>query len=276
MGFPVDSGGPVGEGIGRSGKVYSGRVLVVEDILVNREVMAGMLRGLDVAFDVVDNGEDALGLVESRIYSLVFMDVQMPVMDGLQTTRRIREMEKRLGWPRMPVIALTALVIGGDCRECREAGMDDLLEKPVMRKSLREKLRRWEVGSIFVEASASTVDAVKGIVDEGALAQLKELLASVPGRYRMVLERYLESAHTLLREMGLHLDAGHAEGVYRAAHQLKSQSGSVGVMALSTLCSRIEVLGRQGQLGEVADLLAQSLLVLSQAEPVLQQEISRS
>ncbi len=117
------------------------RILLVEDNEVNQEVALGMLQKLGYEADVAPNGMDALEALESSEYDLVLMDCQMPVLDGYETTARIRNGENGEG--RLPVIALTANAMKGDAEKCLKAGMDGYLAKPIELEALAEKLLEW-------------------------------------------------------------------------------------------------------------------------------------
>lgn len=123
----------------------SARALVVEDNPVNQRVASALMNRLGFETDAVSNGRDALERYCSGQfnYEVVLMDCQMPIMDGYEATRSMRDWESRTGHPRVPIIALTADVLPGTQAACREAGMDDYLAKPVRKEQLRTILSRW-------------------------------------------------------------------------------------------------------------------------------------
>jgi PAS domain S-box-containing protein len=130
------------------------RLLLVEDNAVNRELVGALLSGFDVEIEAAVNGAEALEAFGRARYDLILMDVQMPVMDGLTATRRIRA----LGTPealRIPIIAMTANVLPDQVLGCREAGMNDHLGKPIDPASLLDALGRWSQGDA-AEAMALT------------------------------------------------------------------------------------------------------------------------
>ncbi|MBZ5741343.1 hybrid sensor histidine kinase/response regulator [Nocardioides mangrovi] len=118
-----------------------GRVLVVEDGEINQLVAEGIVRALGYEVDLAEDGAAGLAAMAVRDYDLVFMDVQMPVMDGFAATREIRRREA--GGRRTPVIAMTASAIDGDRERCLEAGMDDYVSKPISRTAVSAALDRW-------------------------------------------------------------------------------------------------------------------------------------
>ncbi|UJX41853.1 response regulator [Desulfovibrio sp. JY] len=114
------------------------RVLVVEDDKVNRLAAKGLLEKMGCVVELAGDGEQAVAAVARERFDCVFMDIQMPVLSGLEATRRIR----RAGHVDLPIVAMTAYAMGGDREKCRAAGMDDYIAKPVERKSLERVLTR--------------------------------------------------------------------------------------------------------------------------------------
>ena len=122
----------------------SGRVLVAEDNPENQKVILGMLHKLGVAVDMVENGQHALDTVEHGApYDLILMDLHMPVFSGYEVTRQIRQWESKLARPNLPIVALTADAFTEDRMHCKEAGMDDVLTKPIELSALHAMLSRW-------------------------------------------------------------------------------------------------------------------------------------
>jgi two-component system sensor histidine kinase/response regulator len=130
-------------------------VLLAEDNVVNQKVACRVLEKLGYRVDVAADGQAALEAWRSGRYHLILMDCQMPVMDGYETTRRIRELEA--GRKHIPIIALTAHAMKGADDECRAAGMDDYLSKPIDREQLEKSLHRWlnaDGGTVSEEKAA--------------------------------------------------------------------------------------------------------------------------
>lgn len=118
-------------------------ILLVEDNLTNQKVAQIMLKKLGCEVTTVANGKQALTALAQHRYDLIFMDCQMPEMDGFEATMRIREREKHSGAPRTPIIALTANAMQGDSQRCQAVGMDGYLSKPVKLQDLKGTLTRW-------------------------------------------------------------------------------------------------------------------------------------
>jgi len=119
------------------------KLLVVEDNLVNQQVARGRLEKLGYEVHVAENGAAALEMLDQSCYDLIFMDCQMPVLDGYQATRRIRESEKEAAIRRIPIVAMTAHAMAGDRDQCIQAGMDDYVAKPFRTEQLKAILARW-------------------------------------------------------------------------------------------------------------------------------------
>ncbi|MCW5619695.1 MAG: response regulator [Burkholderiales bacterium] len=122
---------------------FSGKILVAEDNEVNQLVARAMLRSLGLDCDVCPDGESAVHAWSEGSYDAILMDCQMPNVDGFEAAGRIRALESERGGGRIPIIALTANVVGGVREACAAAGMDDYLSKPYTEHALAEALRRW-------------------------------------------------------------------------------------------------------------------------------------
>ncbi|MCP4023739.1 MAG: response regulator, partial [Desulfobacteraceae bacterium] len=127
-------------------KKYSASILLVEDNIVNQKMTKLMLSKAGYSIDVADNGKVALEkyTTDPEGYDLIFMDINMPVMDGLEATRRIRayEVEQEIK-RKVPILALTANVLDNFKKRCLESGMDDFLVKPIKREIVFQSLKQW-------------------------------------------------------------------------------------------------------------------------------------
>jgi CheY-like chemotaxis protein len=123
----------------------AGTILVVEDNRINQKVLSHQLINLGYAIEVAENGEEAVAKVKNRHYDLIFMDVQMPIMDGFQATRQIRSLEEHSS--STPIVAVTANAFQSEREKCFSFGMNDYLTKPVDRDRLKEALQRWTKGT---------------------------------------------------------------------------------------------------------------------------------
>ena len=208
-------------------------VLVVEDNLVSQRVVAAMLAKLGHAVEVASHGREALACVQRCRPALVLMDCQMPVMDGFEATRAIREGEQG-GASRLTVVAMTAFAMDGDRERCIAAGMDDYLAKPMAIDTLAASLARWLGGS----AAAPVTSADEGPVSLTLLHELKDELG--PGELAELLAVLRRQAPEALAEMRGRLAAGDLEAVARVAHGLCGAAGNLGAQRLSRELRAIE------------------------------------
>jgi signal transduction histidine kinase/ActR/RegA family two-component response regulator len=119
------------------------KILVVEDSLVNQEVVKDFLEAIDCQIVIAANGQEAINFTENQEYDLILMDCQMPIVDGFEATRRIREREKEKRCGRTPIIALTANAYESDREKCLDVGMDDFLSKPFAMVDFEKTVTKW-------------------------------------------------------------------------------------------------------------------------------------
>jgi len=230
------------------------RVLVAEDNITNQKVALGILRKLGCSADAVANGLEAVKLLESVPYDVVFMDVQMPEMDGLEATAVIRAREKSSG-RRTPIIAMTAHAFAADRELCLAAGMDDYISKPVSPEVLAGKLGKWPVSGRRTEFAAPGRPAA-GPAPALDLAGLLERVMGEEEIAREVLGVFAEDLPAQLAAVRLSLRAGDATAVRAGGHKLKGSAGNVGAEGLRELAARLEQAGAGGNLAEAGALLA--------------------
>jgi CheY-like chemotaxis protein len=238
------------------------RILVAEDSMVNQRVALLLLDRLGYRADVAGNGREALEALERQPYDLVFMDVQMPEMDGLEATRRIRERWPEADRPR--IVAMTANAMVGDREACLAAGMDDYLSKPIHIEELRKAVRRCrprQRESVPAEVfDLAVLERLRDTFGEGGSDVIAELIAT-----------FLEESPRLLATAATSLSAGQAEELCRAAHSLKGGAASLGATALAAQARALEAAARNGDLDRAAALMPQVEAAYEEARPPLQE-----
>lgn len=122
-------------------------VLLAEDNTFNQKVAVAMLKRLGLTVDIANNGQEVLEKLSGTQYALIFMDVQMPIMDGFTATAKIRDHEQQSGQQRIPIVAMTAHGSPEDRNNCLQSGMDDYVSKPFKIDTLKEVLTRWHLTS---------------------------------------------------------------------------------------------------------------------------------
>jgi len=214
------------------------RVLVVEDNPTNQLLVQEQLARLGVPATLVETGEEAVAeLQPGHPYALVLMDWQLPGIDGLEATRQARALEPE--GTHTPIVAMTASAMPADAQKCRDAGMDDLLAKPVGLDGLATSVQRWAGGGApRTEDDRSTV-APGARIDPAALDELAEDLGGT-GPVRSIVQTYLTE---LARRRAAVEDAasqGAADALRGAAHSLKATSATLGAVAVDALARELE------------------------------------
>jgi signal transduction histidine kinase/CheY-like chemotaxis protein len=225
------------------------RVLVADDGAVNREVATAALSRLGAAVHTVENGAHAIAAVRDGAFDMVLMDGSMPDIDGFAAARTIREQELREGRARLPIVALTAHVIGKAADAWRDAGMDDIVHKPFTLAQLGACLQRlfpaWSApGSDAIIAGAEATGGVSGsdaLLDVSVLRELEEMAGPARvGFMRRVFGLYLDNVPRIRAELTSAVEAGEAEALARAAHALKSMSHNIGARQVALAAEAIE------------------------------------
>jgi len=248
---------------------HGARVLVAEDNEVNQKVAARLLEKLGYRVEVADNGEEAVEACRRSRYDAVLMDGQMPVLDGFEATRRIRELEGE--GPRIPIIAMTASAMKGDRERCLEAGMDDYVSKPVTPEALGAALARW-VRAPATEPGETLPGPETAASGEGLDEAIVESLMSVDEDGTLIEEvvaTFLKLAPVRLAELRK-ASRGRAEALERAAHSFLGSCANVGCRNMADLCAKLETLGRSGSTDGAAELVRALEAGLEKARPLLE------
>ena len=227
------------------------RVLAADDSPVNREVLMEALRRLDVEVVSVADGAAAVEALEHGAFDLVFMDGSMPVLDGFAATRIIRAREADQGRPPLPIIGLSAHVVGSRSAQWRDAGMSDFIAKPFTLASIRACLQRWLGGGGYVAvADACGVDrsaAGTDLVDPSVLDSIREMQSAEDDLVGRVVALYAEHAPELLRRLVVTVGTGgEPTATAAAAHALKSLCRNVGAVRVGEMCEVLEGRARSG------------------------------
>ncbi len=238
------------------------RLLLVEDNEINQQVAAELLTAAGFQVDVADNGALAVEMVQRDRYDLVLMDMQMPVMDGLEATKRIRELP---GLGRLPIIAMTANAMVADRQRCLDAGMNDHIAKPIEPATFWEKLQAWLPPTDEAQAAPAvehaTVTAVEPTVPQGlyavdgldAATGLRMALGR-PTLYLSLLGKFIDRQKDFASTVRAAFAQGDLKTASRLAHTLKGIAGQVGARALVPPAERLELALEQG--AEKADIEA--------------------
>jgi signal transduction histidine kinase/CheY-like chemotaxis protein/HPt (histidine-containing phosphotransfer) domain-containing protein len=238
----------------RSEQHFSGRILVVEDNAVNRKVARAVLQGFGLQVSEAENGAIALEMLRYHSYDLVLMDMHMPVMDGLETTRSIRAGERTRGdSQRLTVIAMTANVMRDAVESCREAGMDDFLPKPFRREQIVDILSRWLTrtgpGTEMPQAAPSPAtmsrehESLAPAIDAAIYRALAE---TMEGDMDGLVAAFISSTMELLAKLTAAESGRDLRSLQLGAHSIKSSAAVVGALRLSELARALEASAASG------------------------------
>ena len=236
-----------------------GRILVVEDHPANQYVAQSLLESLDCTVSVAGTGAEALQLLAGELFDLVFMDCQMPGMDGYETTRRMRATLDRY----IPVVAITANAMVDDKQRCLDAGMDDFLPKPFTKSALSDLLCKWLVPGANAIAGTDLAGRV-GELPALALPVFEELWQSLQWRLaplRKIYDSFLSVAHETLDI--LQRTAGTGDGLLaRRLHTLIGSAGMVGARQVERVAAWLSEAVKADRRAEIENghtLLAETL-----------------
>jgi signal transduction histidine kinase/DNA-binding response OmpR family regulator len=224
---------------------YTGRVLLVEDAVVNTQVARAMLRNFGLEVLEAENGRIALQLLADQSVDLVLMDINMPVMDGLEAARRIRAAESTGEFAgRRPIIAMTGNVLADAAEKCRAAGMDGVVPKPFHRVQIVEVLDRWLSGitPVAVEVEEPREAAIgEACTDEAIdLVAYRRLEETMGPEMDSLMDTFTLSMQRAIEEIGAAARQHDAAAIKLRAHKMRSSSAAVGASALSRLAAQWE------------------------------------
>ncbi len=236
------------------------RVLVAEDNPVNQKLAQRLLERWGCHVTIAPNGQEAVDAWETARYDVIFMDVQMPVMDGYEATAEIRRRESERG-RRTPIIAMTAHAMEGDDQRCRAAGMDDYIPKPVKPDQLHRLLVRWSSDGV-----ATAVPSADAVFDAEVL---DEFCGADPDFRQQILRDFLDLAPLLLGRIEQSLSTRDPSELASASRSLHGSARSLGAAALGEACHQIETLAHEQALDAARDSLARAREEFARLEAAL-------
>jgi len=255
---------------------FNARVLVVEDNIINQMVAQGALEKFGIQADLAANGKEALIALENLPYDLVFMDCQMPEMDGYEATRHIRDSQSKVRDHVVSIIAMTANTMQGDREKCLAAGMNDFISKPVDPYKLQLALQQWlpkrasEVTKAVLKTESEPEQTETATVQQGDKPDEVPLDVQAPVfDYAAMSKRLMDDAaliHTVasaflgdmseqIERLKTSIKDGDLQTVTAHSHKIKGAAATVGGLALSALAHRIEQAGKAGELEALRQIL---------------------
>lgn len=248
------------------------QILVAEDVKTNQDIIFEMISMLGHAIDIANNGNEAVEKFQSKKYDLIFMDCQMPILDGYEATRKIREIEKKLDIPSIPIIALTAGLGKQDKERCKSAGMNRYVTKPFSISDIRDTIKLYfdsktitgkETFSHSNIQTKNQTDSANSfrkseIFNLSAIENIREV-ENQTGKSILpsIFEGFINQMIEKLTEIENNRRSGDGESLYRTAHAIKSMSANIGAEKVRSISAEIEVNGRSGVLENVIDEIDQ-------------------
>lgn len=242
------------------------KILLVEDNKVNQMVALGILKGLGFSADIVENGQQALitlkKCAKNRPYQLIYMDCQMPIMDGYQTTESIRRGEAGDHYKRIPIIAMTANAMEGDREKCLQSGMNDYIGKPIEPQILESKLYQWLDQKMESSKIQQTINKSKrdkplndgqGLVtwhQESALQRLvnnQDLLISL-------IKTFIEEIPSKIEQFDVAIHSENKQDISALAHNIKGAAANLSALKLAHYCYEFECFAKSDSDFEVQHL----------------------
>ncbi|MBE3026625.1 response regulator [Janthinobacterium sp. GW458P] len=241
-------------------------LLLVEDNEVNQEVAQHILNDAGIRVDIASNGAIALAKIEENAYDGVLMDCQMPVMDGYQATRKLRQDPR---YSNLPVIAMTANAMVGDKEKCLDAGMNDFIAKPIDVAQLFGTLARWIAPAMPQEVSVAVAlpEAELPVIAGLKMADAMRRVGGNAALMRKLLDRFVETQFDVMQRIVAAIENNQLETAIREAHTLKGLAGNIGAGGLADCAARVEHLLSLGSHDGLPQALAACTLALDELVP---------
>jgi signal transduction histidine kinase/HPt (histidine-containing phosphotransfer) domain-containing protein len=243
------------------------RLLLADDNPINQKVGLSVLQKLGYRADIAHNGVEVLQALEQKAYDVLFLDVQMPEMDGLEAARQICEK-----WPperRPKIIAMTGNALMGDREKCLQSGMDDYISKPIRVSELQSAIEKWgpkrqrKPDTAFISRVRSV--PAEWVLDQSLIAELRSMPpADGVSMLHELVDLFLESAPLRMGQISQSLNDPGQLAFH--AHALKSMSLNLGARRMVELSQKLEDLGRSGNVGDAPSLLKDLETVFAQTK----------
>jgi CheY-like chemotaxis protein len=236
-------------------------ILLVEDSLVNQKVALSMLRKLGCLPDVADNGRAALEAMRKKAYDLVFMDCQMPEMDGYEVARRIRNDPTLQGSRDIPVIAMTANAMKGDREKCLDAGMDDYIAKPLKKSDFQAILEGYFSGSFAQESMEEDEPSQlpsEDLIPEDDVFLVHEVLCRLQNDrqiIRIIIDQFISDAASQIAALKDAAESHDIATLRLLSHTIKGAAATVGGQELSRHAAEIEQAVKSGDMIKFDELM---------------------
>ncbi|HEX9079908.1 MAG TPA: ATP-binding protein, partial [Desulfuromonadaceae bacterium] len=241
-----------------AGRALPRDILLVDDVEINQELARVVMEKQGHRVTIAGNGAEAVEAFCANRFDMIFMDIQMPIMDGFQATRAIRELERERGG-HIPIVAMTAYAASGDRQKCLDAGMDSYISKPVMPDAIIAAVNRYTAASPAEPAPAAAESAspdatVLPVFDRD------ELLGRLGGRAEMIprfCTMFIGSVTTGVEGVRKALESGDAEELHRQAHTIKGAAANIGAARIRMCATRLDEMAKSREISGAPALLGE-------------------
>ena len=228
---------------------FNANVLVVEDNEVNQMVATGMLKNIGCKTTVAENGQAGLDAIQKNNFDIVLMDINMPVLNGCDATKKHREIEPENRY--LPIVALTANILAEDVQTYYDAGMDDYISKPFSAEMLRNILNKWVPQTkveIATDRRSSSSSSDRSNMDITKIEELKKMMGD---GYVELVDTYVKRSMDL--KDAIISNKNNTDKLIQEVHSLKGSSGTMGAKKLFSMCQEFETLLRKGESANIDD-----------------------
>ncbi|NNE99105.1 MAG: response regulator [Pyrinomonadaceae bacterium] len=248
------------------------RILVVEDNQINREVTIKMLQQMGLAAEWAENGLKSVDMVSENEFDLIFMDCQMPVMDGFEATRKIRQNPEKTGHPK--IIALTASTAIEDSIKCLDAGMDDYLSKPFTKNDLTSVIS----GHFQLKGQSENLDfeseflqhSLSDIVKPSTLENFREIESNGDKEFtKEILDLFAKHTEEQLDEIWVAFSKEDLDDLEKRAHNLKGSSANVGLETLQKRFEKLELMVRRKDLKAIEEQIRLAFIEFKETKQII-------
>ncbi len=255
----------------------SARILLVEDNETNQQVAIGILEILGFSADVVSHGHEAIRSLIEKEYDLVLMDIQMPEMDGYETTRIIRNHHSAVKNHRIPIIAMTANALDGDRQKCLEVGMNDYIAKPMALNHFENCLKKWlplrSQEALPSEEGLSPLAKAQEITTDLTVFDSQTFLYRLRGSQSIahrIIDVFLKDAPIRIKDLQTQLVSGIIKNVEITAHTIKGSASNLSGEQLRVVAEKMERLAHAGDLAGVGALMPELKVAFARLQEQLE------
>ncbi len=229
-------------------------ILIVDDSEQNRKIFSLMLKRLGYKAQFAENGQCALDKVQQQNYDLIFMDCEMPIIDGYTATQRIRQQEQQQNQSRTIIIALSAYSLPEHREASLAAGMDDHVNKPLRLETLKAVLAQWLEKSSVLHNEKNHSPMTVSVLDTSIIEDLRKQLGD---DVEFILHQFLDyMSHQLQAIQAATLEKD-SESIRHIVHQFKGESLQIGATSLGEICKNIETFAKRQQIDAISATIPQ-------------------